>query len=290
MLVAGLALAGCAGLNGVQEQVSEKDVAVTSCPSPDQLTNFASADVSKRNGLAPADYRNAVIGACITAANQKFTEYTSHLRWESTGTDLGVGLSVLTLAGLGAVGNGAKNAAAATQGLLGAGALINKDVFYDKTLPAIISAMNINRNLVLQKISKGLRESAEDYTLNDAGQDFWTLQNASNIDSAIAQMTNVTKQTEDSLATNIELPPIHFTPVDNSTLARRNAVLAKIDAIHAAQNWATLDQLATALSVAIIANKDVEYGQIKGKVLAIATGPTGMDGLATTVQPVLGAV
>lgn len=202
----GLVLGGCAGFNGVQDPIKSPDLATTICPDSSQLVAFASTSNEGRGGLAPKDFRDSVINNCINAINTKFYDFTKRLRIESTSTKLGADLATLTLAGLAATGNGAKNSAAAIEGLVGAGAAINKDIYFDQTLPALVSAMIINRNDVLKRIRAAQRREASDYTLGEAGSDLWDLQNASNVDAAIKQLITVA-QTKEKITSDEVLPP-----------------------------------------------------------------------------------
>ncbi len=53
------------------------------------------------------------------------------------------------------------------------------DVYYDQTLPALVSAMGINRNEILKRIRDNQKSDADTYTLGAAGSDVRALESAS---------------------------------------------------------------------------------------------------------------
>jgi type II secretory pathway component GspD/PulD (secretin) len=92
-----------------------------------------------------------VISAHIVAANLRFRDYTQQLYSQTVGFNIGRDWAVLGLSGAAAVASqGAANAlAAASAGLVGAGTAVSKNAYYEKTLPALIAAMEANRKRVV---------------------------------------------------------------------------------------------------------------------------------------------
>jgi hypothetical protein len=246
----GSGLAGCAGIRGVQQQVTLDDLTRGVCPTPEELTAFSSSDATARGGLTSGAYRDKIIGQCIIAADRKFADFTGDLRTESTSVKLGVDLATLTLAGLGAVGNGAKDMAAATTGLIGAGAAVDKDVYFDKTLPALVSAMNVSRNEILAKIQKAQHDdpTGAAYSMANAAHDIWDYQNASNLDNAIKQLTNVVGQAEAQTAGVVQ--PLFTVGVVAAPLqAVRVKLTNYVNSLFVAGNRTQLNAIATALNL-----------------------------------------
>lgn len=209
-IASGLLLSGCAGISGVQSRITKTDLTSTICPDEDQLHRFAltgTAGDGVRGGLTQKAYRDMIINNCINAANDNFYNFATGLRKESTIEKLTVDGAILTLSGLAAVGNGAKNSAAAIEGLVGFNAAINKDVYYDQTLPALVSAMGINRNEILKRIRDNQRSDADTYTLGAAGSDVQALESASDINIAIKQLISVTEKKEKDTADRVLPPP-----------------------------------------------------------------------------------
>lgn len=209
-IASGLLLSGCAGINGVQSRITPSDLASTICPNEDELYRFGlagDAGDKARGGLTQQAYRDMIINNCVNAANDNFYFFAAGLRKESTIEKLTVDGAILTLSGLAAVGNGAKNSAAAIEGLVGASAAINKDVYYDQTLPALVSAMGINRNEILKRIRENQRLGPDKYTLGEAGSDVRALESASDINVAIKQLVSVTEKTEKITADQVLPPP-----------------------------------------------------------------------------------
>lgn len=289
-LATALLLSGCAGLRGVQESVSDSDLKSITCPSQDEVQRFNSSDNADRvyagsaKGMDQKSYRNAIIDTCMGAANEKFKEYASSLREESTSVKLGVSLATLTLAGLGAVGNGAQTAAAATQGLVGAGAAVSKELYFDQTLPALISAMNINRNEVLSKLQSNKAKSATDYSLGDAGADLWALQNASNMDLAIKQLTSVASQAEAATA-GVSAPLFTVTAVSPSLQARRQKLAIYIQSLIGNRTQLKVIENALDMTDNPVNGDGRVAGDIRTEILARAQTDAQMDSLQALLAP-----
>jgi hypothetical protein len=174
LLVLSLAvLAGCSSLQGFPHDVvsPETDLAAYQqyfSPSvvPAYLT--LSGDASRRA------YRDEVVYGRMHAYDLQFKEFLKALSLESGSTTLSADLISLTLNGLGATVGGAGTKAAlsaASGGVIGAKGAISKNLFYDKTLPAIIAQMEAQRTVVRAAVEKGLAGSDADYSLPKALSD-----------------------------------------------------------------------------------------------------------------------
>jgi hypothetical protein len=101
-------------------------------------------------------------------------------------------LGVLTLNGIGAVTGGKSTKAAlsaASAGIVGAQGAISKDLYYQRTLPAILAQMEANREAVRAQIIANLQKSDAEYPLPAAEIELKRLIRAGSIPSSISGIT-----------------------------------------------------------------------------------------------------
>lgn len=198
ILAAAVFLGGCASLRGGPEPITEADItATTHCPSDQDVTAYYQSDNAARGGLTPEQWRDAKISSCIDIIDAKYAEFQAELRRQIITSNLGTDLAVIGLGGIGSVASkGVSNAlSAASAGLVGAKAAIDKDIYFQQTLPALLSAMTANRNTVYLRIRQK-QTGPGPYSLADARADIRTYQAAGNIDEAIKGLTATAAKAE----------------------------------------------------------------------------------------------
>lgn len=185
-----LMLSGCAAIAGMQEPVTPADFTKdqSSCPSHADLDNPRNTDPSSA-GL----YRDEVIAACIKAIDRHYAEFKASLHRESASANLATDIVSLGLSGGASVAGGgvARGLSAGSAFVSGTGKSINKDVFFDMTLPAIEASMDAGRSHVLKGIVDAQRSDStgRKYTLARAGYDIDAYEAAGNLYVAISQLT-----------------------------------------------------------------------------------------------------
>jgi hypothetical protein len=136
--------------------------------------------------------RDAIVYARIRGYNIEFADFEKSLYSESNGVAVGSDLVGLILGGLTATtGNAATKAAlgAASVGVLGANTAINKDLYYQKTIVALLSQMEANRAKAKISIIQGLNLPDSKYNLFQAYGDLDAYKNAGSIPGAISVIT-----------------------------------------------------------------------------------------------------
>lgn len=136
--------------------------------------------------------RDDIVLRRLRALNLEFSNFEERLYGDSNVVGTGGDLLLLVLGGLGAtMGNaGAKAAlAASSAGVVGAQATINKDLFFQRTIPALMAQMEANRATVTTRILDGLGRSDAAYPLIRAELDLDALKRAGSIPSAISGIT-----------------------------------------------------------------------------------------------------
>jgi hypothetical protein len=188
ILLAGmLTLAGCASVTGFPDDVlsPKDDLAQT-------RQYFAPTVVSDYAALTGEAVRRAkrdeVVYGRIHAYDVQYHAFLKALSREAGGSDITGDFLALALNGLGAtVGDAGTKAAlsAASGGVLGAQGDINKDLFYQKTLPAIVAQMEAQRIQVRAVIEKGLASPDASYSLPQAIVDLDQYQIAGSLPGAL---------------------------------------------------------------------------------------------------------
>jgi hypothetical protein len=104
--------------------------------------------------------RDVVVLSRVRAYDIEFDKFEKTLYGSGTGLTTASDLILLVLNGLGATVGGAatKTAlAAASTGVVGAQGAVNKDIYYQKTLPGLLAQMEANRGAQKLLIFEGLK-------------------------------------------------------------------------------------------------------------------------------------
>lgn len=177
-----LSLNGCAAIYG---RPHETDPNTPQEVENKQLIAQCAKDPDKRS------CRDAIVYQRIRVIDRDFFEFANSVRVESTKLSLLTDLAVLGLSGAGATAPAAAPVLAAVAGgLTGAKEAIDKDTFYEKTMPALLAAMEAQRHEVMVKIETGLAGPIDKYDLNVALTDIESYRRAGSIDGALMQITH----------------------------------------------------------------------------------------------------
>jgi hypothetical protein len=147
---------------------------------------------SSTNDLQRQQLRNEIVSGRMNAYESAYSNFKRRLNGDANTLNLGADLSVLGLAG-GAATTGsiatATALAAASAGIIGAKGAINSDLYFQRTLPALLAQMDANRARAKLPIVTGLTKSDPDYPLAIALIDLDALRDAGGIPSAIGGLT-----------------------------------------------------------------------------------------------------
>ena len=239
LLFVSLALGGCASISGGPDRVTAADVTKLAliCPSEIDLTGRPAEE-------APGAYRDRIVLKCVSVIDAKYAAYVKGLSVDRTTTELVTDVGAQALTGVAAVATSARAAAKLAAGssfLLGVNGAVNKDLFYQQTLPAIVASMDTRRSKFLTDIVQAQVSDpdAKIYTLARAGFDINRYQDAGNMLSAIRELTANASQSADVAAALLTEAQMNFdngtanldTPVDIK--ARVNAAAAAVRALAA---------------------------------------------------------
>lgn len=184
-------LASCASFNAMPDPVltvRETDQMVRPLTVPIVISEMAKLqDEGQRK-----TYRNQVIATYLAAADARYIDFLRSLSRQSKASNFGLDLATLSLSSVAAIAKSAANelstgAAIAT----GARGSLNKEVYFEKTLPAVIAAMEARRITVRGEIEKRMQgEGADTYTLEQGFADIMRYQMATTLDGAIQEITS----------------------------------------------------------------------------------------------------
>ena len=195
LFIACILLTACQTLSGYPTPVQD-DAAVISADQPYFSPNVRSIGESPsdsdRGGLTQRQYRDMVVYRQLEAIDLRYYEFEASLTSTYNTLDVAADLAVLVLSGFGATTGGAATKAAlaaASAGIVGAKTVVQTDLFYQKTLPALIVQMRASRQAALATIKSGLATDVSKYSIDQAMSDVKTYYVAGTLPSAISQVT-----------------------------------------------------------------------------------------------------
>lgn len=242
-MILAAALTGCVTVEGYP-----KDPQSTQTLSALQSRYF-SATSEDRYVSASTDQRQAIRDEIVLGRMRtydiEFSRFERALSANGGYLSLGGDLAGLVLGGLGATtGSTATKSAlsAASGGIIGAQGVVNKDLFYQKTVPALIAQMQANRASVKLTIYKGLALPDSLYPLGRADMDLAELNDSGSLPNAIS---NVTQSAANQVTeTNLQISLHQMTYANTSSAKSIRAWLFQDGAIHQdrmdkLQSWLT---------------------------------------------------
>jgi len=200
---AALMLGGCETMEGYPANPAP-DTELTSLQSQYFPANPNCAASADANGSLECQYY-AATGAARQALRDKIVygrmhvydvEFSLFVRAVSANNNyfsVGSDFAALAFSGLAATtGTAATKSAlaAVSSGVLAANGAVNKDLFYQKTIPAIVAQMEADRAKVEAVILSGLSKSDAQYPLARAQLDLDTLNDAGSLNSAVVTITH----------------------------------------------------------------------------------------------------
>jgi hypothetical protein len=192
----GTLLGGCATLRGSQDGVGQlvpqnlvvMDTALNNYNQPAETNAL-------RSGMTRRGYRDYVLTSYLIAIENKYKRFVDQLQGGDRGSALGFDLLQLGLNGATALAGVSVIEELATVSAVTAGARasIDKRLFYDRTMPAIIASMDAERASIKASIAQKRKLPADVYSLNDASDDLSRLIQAGRLDRAVARMTETAR-------------------------------------------------------------------------------------------------
>jgi hypothetical protein len=168
--------------------------------------------------------RDQIVGGRIEAVDKVFGELERTLFQSGVTMNIGADWAVLGLNAAASVvgGAGTKAALAATSGgIVGAKGSVDKNLFYEKTMPVLLSEMRASRKAVLARIRAGLTLDTNDYSLTAALSDVAEYFSTGSIPGAIAAVSANTGKTAKDAEAKLESTVTGKFVKDRATIALR---------------------------------------------------------------------
>lgn len=254
--------------NPIDPQVELDSLKVYLAPAV-EATHDAESDLAKRRLL-----RDRIVRSRVRAHDIVFHEFEKALFREGVALNMGLDWITLGISGVIATtgGVGLKEAlGAVSAGLIGAKASMDKNAFFDKTMPALLAQMNASRTAERVKIEDGLTKDTTEYPLALAVIDVEHYRRAGTLLGALDAITvaaGAAKQRSDEVL--LELRNKDF--FSKKRQDRVSAILTSIDTLNAAQAIALAQRLPVGLSAA--AQTAVDTAVPLAAVTSDATGAT----------------
>lgn len=186
----GFTLSGCATLRGSQDTLDQLKP-TTLVSSEVAIENFHKPLDADRKGMSRTDYRDYVVSTYLVGIEARYKRFVDQLESSDRGTALGFDLLQLGLSGATALVAKSAIDELAIVGITvaGARASVDKRVFFDRSLPALIATMDAERASIKGDIARKRKLPAETYGIGEAIDDLERLVEAGRIDRALARIT-----------------------------------------------------------------------------------------------------
>lgn len=201
-------LAGCASLKAYPDRSGNVATELQ------QLDQYFAATVlgtyaNKPDADAQKTYRDEVVAGRVRAIDLHFGTFQQAVFREGVDTNIVTDLIILGLGAATATTGGAGLKAAlgaTTTGVAGARTSIDKNLYFEKTMPALLAQMIASRKTVLVRLQQGLGRNVSQYPLSQALIDLEDYYNAGSIPGAIVaviEQAGAAAKTQDALLLGI---------------------------------------------------------------------------------------
>jgi hypothetical protein len=210
-------LASCAPLLGYPKDPEDTDatlIALQPYFNGTKEIEYTRADPATRTAI-----RNEIIFGRMRGYDITFANFEKRLYGGGNAVSLGSDLLGLVLAGLTATTGSASTKSAlgaASAGVIGARTAIDKDLYYEKTVPALLAQMEAERLKAKLPIVAGMKLSDAEYPLIQAYIDLDAYKNAGSVPAAINAINKDTGNAKDAA-----LDALRSTPFVEDTFSER---------------------------------------------------------------------
>ncbi|NCN83396.1 MAG: hypothetical protein GW808_03075 [Sphingomonadales bacterium] len=144
-------------------------------------------------------YRNRIIAVFMDAIDENYHHYSNRLFNEGAQFGLGFEGSIVGLAATSALfPNSAPELASVIAAAGGAQATVNKNLYFDRTLPALITTMDARRIEIDVEITKKKKLTTADYPIEAALRDLRRYQTVGTLFRAVADVTSNAAQDKEA--------------------------------------------------------------------------------------------
>jgi hypothetical protein len=184
-LVLAVAVCGCSTIRGTPERYQATQAIVAAI-------DLTPGDIASLVTATTRDERNALQNKTLAVIDLQFHEFVRNLSADRSDSSTAVAGTTLGASTAGAFVESVKaktNYALFGAGVVGAFGIVDKNYFYEKTVPALVAAMGAARASILVRIRNGQAEALTSYDGVAALQDIEDYFSAGTVLSAIAEIT-----------------------------------------------------------------------------------------------------
>lgn len=190
-VVCGAGMSGCTAASGFPDRTESVEHELA------QLQPYFADNIWKtyneKTGRKRQEYRDEVANSRLRAIDLQYGIFVREVTGGRIGYNVSGDIAVLGLSAAGTLVPTASTKAilaAISGGIVGTRAVIDKEVFYDQTVPVLFQTMAASRRAVLVQIRKGLGARPEEYGLAQALADLEDYYHAGTFIGAIIEINN----------------------------------------------------------------------------------------------------
>jgi hypothetical protein len=173
-----------------------------------------------RQGLSPQQYRDMVVTVYLNAIDSRYFEFRTALSSERRELGTGFDFAILGLTTMASVARDSiVNSLSATASVMtGTRSSIDRNLYFDQTLPGLLAAMETARLRVLTRITQNLGKSDLEYPLETAFADLRAYEMAASLDGAIGEITATASAQREAAAAELATVVQACEVVDDSAI------------------------------------------------------------------------
>jgi len=186
-------LSACDSVQGYPQDPENSSAVIASLSSYFDLTWDEKYNLSTDTD-ARRRYRDVIVLSHMRAYDIEFDNFERSLYGQGNSIAVAGSVATITMGAVGGVAGAAVTKAAlnsASAAVTGAEGAISKELYYQRTLPALISQMEANRANVKLNILAGIKQTDSQYPLVQAYADLESLKAAGGIPLAISNVTQI---------------------------------------------------------------------------------------------------
>lgn len=242
---------GCSAIKSAPETVidTENHLEINKCYIEE---NPSIEKCDKSFNGTDSQWRDKVVYKILEIADLRFRDFKNDLSSEKTTLNIISDFALLGLASAGTLATGGTTniLAAASSGLVGARAAVDKEIYFSETLPGIISTMESSRKEILLTIVEKLTTlDHNQYSIERANQDIINYESAGTIPHAISVITGKAEKAKEKADEKLLEASLSMVTVSKETQDRKGSLFAYLREIESKGNKSTLDQIAEELNI-----------------------------------------
>lgn len=286
VLVALLMLSGCTSLNGAPRPVISVDDSISLLASykiDTAIKTFRKANDSDRFDMTPQQYRDMVISVYLNAIDARYLQFRRAVSSEGRG---GTALADLAVLGLttsaSVIEKSATELSAIAAGIAGSKGIIDKNLYFNKALPALLAAMDAERTKARTQIVLNMRKDANAYPLETAFGDIAAYEAAGSLDLAVDNVT--ASASEDRKMEKLRYEnAVRACDGEEDVVDNRSRIMKFVGNLTTAGNNTDLDKMAKQMGLAGGTDANVLRTEIRRDLIANYCTNDKLDELITAV-------